>query len=241
MTTIPYTYIIKHLPTGKFYYGCRWAKNCNPKDLWVSYFTSSDEVKKLITEYGIDSFIYHIHRTFNDTNSCVKFENKYLVKIDAMRNPRFLNKSNGNGYYNGTGKEPANKGKPNLRSKGTKMYNNGFIVGFFKEEDVPEGWIKGKLKQPWNKGKKAKDDYRIELGSKKSGESQKGNKPWNTGLTKEDHPAIKKYAETLAITNAGKPSPAKNRIWYNNGQVNKRLKLDQTIPDGFIKGALKGV
>ena len=23
--TVPYTYLLKHIPTGKFYYGCRYA------------------------------------------------------------------------------------------------------------------------------------------------------------------------------------------------------------------------
>ena len=38
---IPYTYRITHLPSGKHYYGARYAKDCHPSDLWVIYFTSS--------------------------------------------------------------------------------------------------------------------------------------------------------------------------------------------------------
>ena len=33
--------------------------------------------------------------------------------------------------------------------------------------------------------------------------------------------------------------PAKNLIWYNNNVSNKRIKLGETIPDGYIKGRLK--
>lgn len=205
MSNVPYTYIIKHIPTNTFYYGCRWSQNCDPSDLWVNYFTSSEIVNKLLKEYGPDSFIYHVHRTFETTKECLAFERYYLKRIDAMRNDKFLNRSNGNGYYDGRGKEPGNKGKPNPHSKGTKLYNNGKVVGYFFEDQVPEGWVKGRLKQTWNKGKTAEDDIRIKNGSIKSGETQKINKKpvWNKNLKKEDHPSIQKYAKTLSIVNIG--------------------------------------
>ena len=38
----PYTYLIKHRPTGKVYYGFRSANKVDPEqDLWQHYFTSS--------------------------------------------------------------------------------------------------------------------------------------------------------------------------------------------------------
>jgi len=238
MTTTPYTYIIKHLPTNTFYYGCRWAKNCNPNDLWVTYFTSSDEVAKLIKQYGKHSFIYHVHKTFDNAESCVAFEMYYLKKINAMHNNKFINKTNGNGYYNTIGKPSPHKGKSNERAKGTKMYNNGEQVGFFKEGKEPDGWVKGKLKTPWNKSKKAEDDIRIRMGSDKSGQTQRKNKVpvWNKGLTKKDHPSIMKYATTLIHVNTGKSSKKKNKKWYNNGIEKILLHQNDPIPEGFIRG-----
>ena len=55
--TIPYTYLLTHVQTGKKYYGVRFAKGCNPSDLFITYFTSSKYVKSLIEEYGIESLL----------------------------------------------------------------------------------------------------------------------------------------------------------------------------------------
>ena len=52
----PYFYKILHKNTGKIYVGSQYGKNSDPKNLWKSYFSSSVYVKKLIEEYGIESF-----------------------------------------------------------------------------------------------------------------------------------------------------------------------------------------
>jgi hypothetical protein len=49
---IPFTYLIKHIPTGRNYYGVRYKKGCHPNDLWLKYFTSSKKIKGLIKKYG---------------------------------------------------------------------------------------------------------------------------------------------------------------------------------------------
>lgn len=38
---IPFTYLIGWSKYDKWYYGVRFAKGCNPDDLWNTYFTSS--------------------------------------------------------------------------------------------------------------------------------------------------------------------------------------------------------
>lgn len=98
----PFTYIIGWSQHKKFYYGCRYAQGCAPSDLWTTYFTSSNEVKKFRKQFG-EPDVLRIHRTFSDKDSCVLFENIYLEKVNAKSNILFLNKSNGNKNYNGTG------------------------------------------------------------------------------------------------------------------------------------------
>lgn len=45
------------------------------------------------------------------------------------------------------------KDKENPR-KGAKFYNNGEIEKMLFPNEIPEGWVKGRLTPPWNKGKK---------------------------------------------------------------------------------------
>jgi hypothetical protein len=99
---IPFTYIIGWSEHKQFYYGAKWAKGCQPSDLWKSYFTSSKQVEEFRKENG-EPDIIEIHKTFSDKNSCVLFEHNYLTKIDAKNHPLFLNKSNGDkSFYSDT-------------------------------------------------------------------------------------------------------------------------------------------
>lgn len=91
----PYTYLIKFIPTNQVYYGVRYAKNCHPSDLFVTYFTSSTEICRLIQQHGLESFIISIRKTFNSAEKARNWESKVLKRIKAAQHSRFINKSNG--------------------------------------------------------------------------------------------------------------------------------------------------
>lgn len=89
--TKSYTYLIKHIPTNQFYYGVRYSKNCNPSDLWKTYFTSSKKVKKLIEQYGKDSFVYEIRKTFDNVEDAQNWEKRVLMRMKIPHREDFLN------------------------------------------------------------------------------------------------------------------------------------------------------
>lgn len=91
--TTPYTYLIKHIPTGKVYYGCRYAEGCHPSDLWITYKTSSKYVRELIEQYGAESFHFEVRKIFNDKNSCRMWESKVLRRMKVVSRDDFLNKT----------------------------------------------------------------------------------------------------------------------------------------------------
>lgn len=93
----PYTYFIYHVPTGMKYYGARYSKNCSPNDLWVTYFTSSKEVHRLIEQYGKDSFRVQVRRIFDTAAAAIKWEGRVLKNINARQRSDFLNKHNNDG------------------------------------------------------------------------------------------------------------------------------------------------
>jgi len=55
-----------------YYVGVRYAKDSNPDDFWVSYFTSSKIVHKLIDLYGKDVISNKIVKVYNDRNEAIK-------------------------------------------------------------------------------------------------------------------------------------------------------------------------
>ena len=94
--TIPFTYIITHVPTNVKYYGVRFARGCHPSDLGTKYFSSSDTVKALIKHDGVDKFRFQIRKTFTNKEDALKWENRFLERVDAMHSDKWFNKSNGN-------------------------------------------------------------------------------------------------------------------------------------------------
>lgn len=92
---VPYTYLITCIPTGQFYYGVRYRKGCHPDELWVSYFTSSRYVKRLILRYGMSEFRTEVRRTFSDAVTAVKWEHTVLKRMRVLGKPEWLNMSIG--------------------------------------------------------------------------------------------------------------------------------------------------
>lgn len=90
----PYTYLIKHTPTGKVYYGVRTANKVEPhNDLWKHYFTSSPGVQKLIEETGVDSFVVEIRKTFETKEAAVAWETRVLHHCKVLHNDQWLNQN----------------------------------------------------------------------------------------------------------------------------------------------------
>ena len=90
----PYTYIIKHKPSGKVYYGVRSANKVDPEqDLWNKYFTSSPGVQKLIEETGADSFDVEIRKTFDTQEQAVAWETKVLRRMRVLESDLWINQN----------------------------------------------------------------------------------------------------------------------------------------------------
>ena len=91
----PYTYLIGWTEHKIWYYGVRFAKGCNPLDLWNPYKTSSKYVKQFIEKYG-DPDVIQIRKTFNNSESAQQWEEKVLQKMNVVKRKDFLNKTDTN-------------------------------------------------------------------------------------------------------------------------------------------------
>lgn len=94
-TCSPYTYFIKHIETGYFYYGVKYAKDANPETFWKTYFTSSKIVKKLIELYGKDSFDVKILKIYNYSEIYKALEDESNLIKEHWKNELCLNGNNG--------------------------------------------------------------------------------------------------------------------------------------------------
>lgn len=178
----PFTYLIGWSKENIWYYGARYAKNCDPTDLWVKYYTSSKSVKEYRVLLG-EPDVIQIRKTFKSIDKCLDWEFKVLRRLNAIKKHNWLNKSAaGLKFYvsgpkslewkkkiqeshigkkkpwvsimnhNRIGKENPRFGIPT--TKGKKLYTDPItkIEKFFDQDCQPTGWIKGTLSDR-NKGK----------------------------------------------------------------------------------------
>jgi hypothetical protein len=90
----PYTYLIRHRPTGKVYYGYRSANKVGPEqDLWKQYFTSSPKVQQLIEETGVDSFDVEVRQIFETKEQASNWETRVLRRCNVLHNDRWINQN----------------------------------------------------------------------------------------------------------------------------------------------------
>jgi hypothetical protein len=89
----PYTYLIGWSKLNLWYYGARYAKNCHPSDLWVTYFTSSKYVRSLSIIKGPPDVI-QIRKTFKSVNRCRVWEERVLTRLNVIHNTKWINRTN---------------------------------------------------------------------------------------------------------------------------------------------------
>ena len=97
----PYTYLVGWSKQDKWYYGAEYGsvvKVANPSNLWITYYTSSKEVKAFREQYG-EPDVVQVRKTFKDEKSCRLWEDKVLTKLDVIHSDRWLNKRQGSSVF----------------------------------------------------------------------------------------------------------------------------------------------
>jgi hypothetical protein len=146
--SIPFSYYLYHIPTEKHYYGIRHGKKADPNSLWKTYFTSSKIVKKMIEEYGIDSFQVEIRKTFDTPQKAILWEHKVLRRLNAAVRPDWINRHNGGKKFRG----------PEYHTSKVKETIAKKITGIKRK---PETIEKQKIKAALREQKKKENGYKM--------------------------------------------------------------------------------
>lgn len=93
----PYTYLIGWSKHNIWYYGCQYGKGVHPSNLCVKYFTSSSKVHEFINQHGTPDIV-QIRKIFNSVHKCCKHESTVLKRIRAVKQSKFLNRTDRAGF-----------------------------------------------------------------------------------------------------------------------------------------------
>lgn len=182
----PYFYVIEDTFTGELYAGIKYAKDADPSTFMKEggYQTSSGKVKERISEDGLERFVTRKIKLMHDGDYAQKYEHRFLWKVKAPSNPRFLN-----GNYGNT---PNQKGKTwwtdGVTNKLTYVCPEGFWSGKTQKSGLEHG-LSGKNKSAEHRAK-------ISDANKKDGCGfDKGYTPWNKGETYSHNTSPKKQGK----------------------------------------------
>ena len=184
----PYTYLIKHRPTGKVYYGYRSANKVEPKeDLWKYYFTSSPRVQQLIEETGVDSFEVEIRQIFETKEQASAWESKVLRRCKVLTDNRWINQ-NVAGYI--------------VPTKESNRKISEFHKGKPKSEEHKKRLSASQKGKPKINSKNQTPEYKALMSKLKSG---KNNPMYGKGCTPERAAKISEANRGRVPSNKGKP------------------------------------
>ena len=220
MNNTPFTYYLYWLELDLHYYGVRYAINCNPTELWTTYFTSSTYVNRLRKNYG-DPDIIQVRKIFNDIEQAKRWESKVLQRVKALDKMNWLNcanqfirvRKNFDGFLApnfGYVFTPIEKVNKSIQYKKHKWWTNG-TNQCFCEAPPDDSYSKGRL--PFNNtgaqiGANISKLKKWYTNGVDSVFTMPGNEP--TG-----------YVLGRKIKNRIKSNPLKGSKWWTNGTESK--------------------
>ena len=221
----PYTYLVKHKPTNKVYYGMRAANKVEPEqDLWQHYFTSSPKVQQLIEETGRESFDVEIRKVFETKEQAVVWETRVLRRCRVLEDDRWINQ-NVAGYI-----MPTEESRRKISD-----FHKGKAKSAEHKEKIRQGNL-GKKKPPRT------EEYRALMSKLKSGpnnpmygkgcteerarkigEANKGKIPVNKGVPMSEEQKAKIRATKLANPTKMSAESIAKRVAKVRGQTRQKL------------------
>ncbi len=106
----PYTYLIGWPEHNTWYYGVRYAKGCNPSDLWNPYKTSSTHVAAFVAEHG-EPPVRQIRNTFDNAQAARTWEERVLKRMKVVVDHKWLNRTDNKSIAPLYGKDHPHYGK----------------------------------------------------------------------------------------------------------------------------------
>lgn len=201
-------YKTTNLLTGKFYIGKHHTTN--PND---GYIGSGKILRRAIIKYGVENFSREILEFCSSAEELSNRERE-IVTIDVVNDDNCYNiRIGGDGGFSG------------LNSSHSKAYMDLIRPVQTREKYSENGKLGGKLG-----GNKA---FKEELGIFNPMNS---DRRWKAGDTHSEDTKIRMSLSAKRTDRNGKLNPQYGTMWITNGTINRKLRISEHIPDGWIRG-----
>ena len=178
-----------------YYVGCHWGGEddgyiCSSKRMRMAYSRRKEDFKRRIverTETREELFKKEFRwlSMIKDEELKVRYYNLQKWHYNHWtlnQNPRSTLDKISSSIKQKYDTNPEYRTKVGNARKGKKFYNNGIVERGFKDDEVPEGFVLGRLPgngAGWNKGIPRTEEQR-----KSHSEKVKGKPAWNKGISK---------------------------------------------------------
>ena len=205
----------------KFYIGKHQTKDLND-----SYMGSGKHLKRAQEKYGIENFKKEILFIFDNEDQMNIKEFQLVTDEFYLREDTYNlcpGGRGGFGYINQNGLSPINDGSKRHKERSRKAGK----ISAQKQKNLIENdpnWVSSKSKSSSNAASKRIVDN--------------GGVHWNKGKLKHTEEWKENHSRILKEKQGGSKNSQFDTTWVTNGLENKKIKKDDTVPEGWRKGRI---
>jgi len=204
------------MPSQKYYAGCKINSLADSSNLMTEkgYKTTSKIIKNIIKTDGLESFEILKIKHFNFADEALYYESKFLRKVNAAENPKFINLHNG-------GKNFVNKGGYKLSdSTKSKMKKPKSEITIEKQNKEKTSRPKEVYEKMVNTRKERYDTWNNE--AQRNAISEANKKRWNEEENRKKHSDIMKdYYKNNPVSEETKTKKKETSKGDRNGMFGK--------------------
>jgi hypothetical protein len=204
--------------TGKRYYGVRFAKDCDPTDLWNPYKTSSKFVREEVDNCG-DPDIIQIHKTFETQEEAREYETTILSWLNVTEENIWLNATDNIAIKSMPGEMNPMYGKCRIGEKRNPNTGKNISEGLKSSNKVKERFLKSEKHPMYGKKHTEKTKELLSVRAKERFSDPTNNPMFGKTHTEETKqklriPKSSEHIEKMRLSQLGKRK-------YTNGAQTK--------------------
>lgn len=229
-----FVYVVGWSQIDRYYAGVRYRNGCQPSDLWTLYFTSSKRVNEIRVDHGEPDIIRVVKTFGEDTVTARLFEQRYLRKVNALHDERWLNRAVG-GHFAGRRGPHSEETKRKIAERARNRKSRGPVSEEQKQkqrETFKRNYEENRSTRFAARSNKQKNRVITQEHRDKIAATLR-----NSILSEETKRKIGEASKRQSKESRQKQADAIRRMkWFNNGVKTIRAEI---CPEGFAPGRLK--